>query len=221
VIINHSFKFIFIKTRKTASTSIEIALSRFCRPGDIITPITADDEKIRASLGYAGPQNYNLSLRGPDLHPVPRQLFNHMSAKQVREIFPEIWQDYFKFCFERNPFDKAISRYFWERRKPLTPTSISDFLKSAPRWMLSNWDLYSDERGVIVDFVGKYETLEAELEFVKETLKLPDKVSLPAQKAKGGFRTDNRHYREVLTPADRHLIEQVCAKECHQFSYSW
>ena len=30
-------EFIFIKTRKTAGTSIEIALSNFCKPEDIIT----------------------------------------------------------------------------------------------------------------------------------------------------------------------------------------
>ena len=39
VIVSHKHKFIFIKTRKTAGTSIELFLSRFCGEKDIITPI--------------------------------------------------------------------------------------------------------------------------------------------------------------------------------------
>ena len=58
MIVSHRHRFIFIKTRKTASTSIEIALSQFCGPEDIITPIHPDDEAIRRSLGYPGPQNF-------------------------------------------------------------------------------------------------------------------------------------------------------------------
>ncbi len=57
MIISHKYKFIFLKTKKTAGTSIEISLSRYCGDKDIITPIMFEDEKIRADLGKY-PQNY-------------------------------------------------------------------------------------------------------------------------------------------------------------------
>ena len=37
MIISHKHKFIFFKTRKTAGTSLQIALSEFCGSDDIIT----------------------------------------------------------------------------------------------------------------------------------------------------------------------------------------
>ena len=47
MIISHKYKYIFLKTNKTAGTSIEIALSKHCDHNDIITPISAEDEAIR------------------------------------------------------------------------------------------------------------------------------------------------------------------------------
>jgi len=39
MIISHTHKFIFIKSEKTAGTSIEAALSRYCSGDDVVTPI--------------------------------------------------------------------------------------------------------------------------------------------------------------------------------------
>jgi hypothetical protein len=39
MIVSHKYKFIFLKTKKTAGTSIEISLSRYCDEDDIITPL--------------------------------------------------------------------------------------------------------------------------------------------------------------------------------------
>jgi len=46
MIISHKHKFIFIKTRKTAGTSIEIFLSQFCGKNDTLTPI-GEGESLR------------------------------------------------------------------------------------------------------------------------------------------------------------------------------
>lgn len=56
MIISHKYKFIFIKPEKTAGSSLEIALSKYCDHNDIIT--TIGEEYIRKKLGYLGPRNY-------------------------------------------------------------------------------------------------------------------------------------------------------------------
>ncbi len=72
MIINHKYKFIFIKSFKTAGTSLEIALSKFCNKNEIIKPIVKKDELIRRKLQYTGPQNYE-------------GMTEHMSASEVKK----------------------------------------------------------------------------------------------------------------------------------------
>ena len=226
MIVNHRYKFIFLKTRKTAGTSIEIALSRFCDGNDIITPITEEDERTRRELGVRGPQNYKFSLSSFGFSDWMtlltkgrrKRFFNHASASFIRaNLGPEIWDGYFKFCFERNPFDKAISRFYWSTREPRPP--ISEYLISAKPKLLTNWDIYTIDGRVAVNFVGRYETLEADLAAVRSRLGLPEDIVLP--RAIGGYRQDRTHYSQILNAAARARVESVCAREMAALGYCW
>lgn len=225
MIINHRYRFIFLKTRKTAGTSMEIALSKFCGHGDVISPIRGADERIRSELGYRGPQNHRAPLRLYDaedwlrlLRKRKRKRLAHAGALFARRFAgEEVWNGYFKFCFERNPFDKAISRYYWRTRPPRPP--IADFLASRHRRFLSDWNIYTLDECVAVDFVGRFENLTADLEKIAERLGLPEPLELP--RAKGDTRTNRDHYSQVLDGRARALIERVCAREIREFGYQW
>lgn len=221
MIVNHKYKFIFIKTRKTASTSMEIALSKFCGPGDILTKFSDADEEIRRSLGYVGPQNNFFRLKSETQE--WKKLISHTPSEFAEKLLgTTIWNSYFKFCFERNPFDKAISRYYWEMRKyPNEKPSLSAFLHAAPTWMLSNWDHYSINDEVALDFVGRYEFIQGDFRHIERQLGLPEKIVMPEYKSKGGYRTNRQHYSELLSGKDRELIERVCGNEIEAFGYSW
>lgn len=226
MIVNHKYKFIFLKTRKTAGTSIEIALSKFCGANDIITPISAEDEAKRRDLGFRGPQNYRIPTcfysKRDWLKLVKnrkrKQFFNHMEASSIENhVSEEIWQTYFKFCFERNPFDKAVSLYYWSTHEPRP--QIADYLNSVPIGLLSNWNNYTMDDRVVVDFIGNYENLDNDLETITDKLGLPEKLSLP--RAKGNYRKNRAHYSTVLNNSVRARVEIVCAKEIAAFKYHW
>jgi hypothetical protein len=52
VILSHQYRFIYIRCRKTASTSIELALSRICGPDDILSAmLRSAHEDLRRQLG--------------------------------------------------------------------------------------------------------------------------------------------------------------------------
>ncbi|MGF1522355.1 MAG: sulfotransferase family 2 domain-containing protein [Leptolyngbyaceae cyanobacterium] len=231
MIINHRYKFIFLKTIKTAGTSLEIALSKFCGPEDVITRINEADEAIRRQLGFRGPQNYTFqgvygeesdnSLAAENNPGKTKEFYNHAPAQFIRaNISDRLWHNYFTFCFERNPFDKAISLYYFRKTQhPELPADISEHLQTTAVDLLSNWRRYTIDDQVAVDFVGRYERLSEDLETVRQQLRLPHPLSLP--RAKSNFRQDKRHYSQVLPADSRDWIATTCAKEMNYFGYSW
>jgi hypothetical protein len=227
VILSHRHRFIFLKTRKTAGTSIEIALSRFCGPDDVITPILDRDEATRRELGFPGPQNLDVPRarqrvadRVRALWSGPPRFYNHASAGFVRRyVEPEVWNGYFKFCFERNPYDKAISRWRWSTRRQASPPPLDVYLRNAGRRHLTNWDIYAKGGALAVDFVGRYEHLADDLAAALARIGLPADLALPRAKATSG--SDARHYSELLDAPSRARIERVCARELAAFGYQW
>lgn len=222
MILSHKYKFIFLKTAKTAGTSIEISLSRFCGGNDVITPISFKDEKFRKELGLC-PQNYLKKYSEYNPKDILRLLIkrrkafkfrNHTPAKEAKKkIDPEIWESYFKFCFVRNPWDRAISDYYWPKSKG----DLNDFLrKSDLAW---NSRSYTIEGEVVLDYIGKYENLMEDLCVICKKLDIPFDKWLP--RAKGKSRKDRRHYSEVLNHSQANLIGEKCEKEIKLFGYEF
>ena len=226
MIVSHRHKFIFMKTRKTAGTSIEVALSPFCGDDDIITPVTPEDEAVRQQLGYRGPQNCNVSLlryRKRDwrrllLRGRRRTFYNHMPAVEAKRFLgSRVWNSYFKFCFDRNPWDRLVSAYHWHKYQTNEAVTFDEFLAQQRPYILSNFEIYSIDSKVAVDFVGRYENLREDLDKVLAQVGIPGPVELP--RLKGAARTDKRPYREVITPDQQAQIERLCRAEIDLMGY--
>ena len=223
MIISHKYRFIFLKTRKTAGTSIEIALARYCGRRDVLTPIAEDDEAVRRTLGR-GPQNHGPTLRDYSLRDLLRLLlkgrrkpgaryYNHISAREVRtHVGEKVWGSYFKFCFERDPWDKVISQYHFDNQgRP----DFDDFVRHADLW--SDYESYTISGRVAVDWIGRYETLRQDLDSVCRRLGIPFDGWLP--RAKGQYRRDRRPPAEVYTPEQARLVSARFAREIELLGY--
>lgn len=224
MIISHEHKFIFIKTRKTAGTSLEIGLSKICGPRDVLSRL-GEPEENKVKFGYAGERNY----RVPPVHWTKRDMLkiplyglprfeSHSPASFVREhVDPEIWRSYFKFCFERNPYDRIISQYFWNTRNKKIP--IEQYIETAEPYRLSNWHMYTIHDRVAVDFVGQFERLNEDLEIVRTRIGLPASVELAQTKMQ--HRPKESGYRDLLDEQLQTRIAVICAKEIIQFGYQF
>jgi hypothetical protein len=230
MIISHKHKFIFIKTKKTAGTSIEIALSKFCGPNDIITPVSPEDEETRRSLGYPGPQNYKSSIWHYNVGDAiewaikgktKRRFYNHISSQNVISLIGrEKWNDYYTFCFERNPWDRIISLYYWLNKSEPRLT-IQDFIRSNAPMRLKNggYKNYTIDDQVVVDKVCKFENITEELNAVRKLVGIPEPLDLPRAKSK--YRTDKRNYRDILAKEDRSYISKLFHDEINLMGYQW
>ena len=93
-ILSFSKNFIFIKTRKTAGTSIQDSLKSFCNKKDIIT------------LGWTNLKNKKRCC-----------ISEFASLKNMEDNFKINSDKFFKFGFTRNPYSIVLSRYLFQVRK--------------------------------------------------------------------------------------------------------
>ena len=228
MIISHKHKFIFLKTRKTAGTSLEIALSKICGPKDIITPVTKNDEIIRKEYAGISRQNYRVPLHRYDKTDLANLLlkfkrvkfYNHITAAQVKSMIPrDIWDTYYKFTIERNPFDKMVSLYYW-RQGHIKFDNIYGFLKNGELSDYISYDIYSIDGVVAVDKIYKYEDLDFLLNDLTNKLQLKEQFQMPEYKAKSTSR-EVKNYKDVLDEQSIDLIKIIFAREIELLNYKY
>jgi hypothetical protein len=215
MIISYVKKIIFIKTKKTASTSIEISLSEFCSDRCIITPISLRDEETRKALGFLGPQNY--AIRDDSSDKI-LSIFNHMPTVKIRQIFPDEWRNFLKIAVVRNPFDVAISRYYWEGGER-TGLNFGDYVAIHKAHLSENSFIAPISGLDAPDLFIKYENLATDLEIAGLGFLLS---TLSKVKAKGNIRP--AHGSSVTEMFDRYpeaadVVRLQCADYISHFDY--
>jgi hypothetical protein len=193
MIISHKHKFVFIKTRKTAGTSIEVALSTLCGSSDILTPLSGKDEKYRRECTGIGAQNFlidrNAYLISDYLRLIKNlklpKFQNHDSAERVRmRLGKSQWDQYFTFCFERCPEDKIVSHYQWLKMVGKC-TSVVQYIDHGFYRKIQASKMYLDkDQQLLVDKVFKLEYLSEGLGEVQQHLGLDTAIELPVRKTK-------------------------------------
>jgi hypothetical protein len=205
LIISHKYKFIFIKTRKTAGSSIEVGLSKVCGTEDIVTPLTpaVDGHKPRNHHGFT----------------------NHIKASRIKaKVSAEIWNNYLKFAFERNPFDKVVSWYWWRKKRHGLSDTFDEFIEKCTNGKYSyrfpvDYDKYAIDGKVVVDFIGRYESLQDDLKQIYQRLGIPFEDKLTYQK--DDSRKDKNDYRTFYNEDTKKLISNMFHREISLLGYEF
>jgi hypothetical protein len=143
----------------------------------------------------------------------------HMPASEIRKkVGQKIWNDYFKFTFVRNPFEKIVSQYHYNRWQwGLKDSTFKEYINkwnkgkkisSFPQLNL----FYIDEK---IDFIGKYENLQEDFNTICDKIGIPHK-ELPHKNA-----TKHKHYTEYYDDETRQIVAEKYAKDIEYFNYEF
>jgi hypothetical protein len=221
VIISHKYRFIFVKTRKTAGTSIEVLLSAIAGEDAVVTPVdppvaghVARNYKIPSTIARAALWRVRRRVHGTN----DPAYFNHISLNGIRtQLGRRRTNSYFTFCFDRNPWDKVVSGYFFAKGRGQFDGSLRDYVLHGD--LPSDFDKYSmDGTTVGVDFVGRYEHLEEDLRHAFDRIGLEHPVSLTREK--GNFRPADARTDVLFDDEMSQRVEAVFAREIRAFGYT-
>lgn len=243
MIISHEHRFIFLKPRKVAGTSVEVTLSEHCGDEDIVTPIGEYDPRWDEDpYEHSGEKHAGYS--------------RHANLKSVRrQLGEELWKRYFKFSIVRNPWDLVVSQYHWATRRKVVHRSWGQILWRFVRrpgrlrrnllvlgsrlglglrgkkdltfdffatYLLryyepNDWHYFDDTGTVGLDYLIRFERLQEDYDEVCRRIGIPS-TELPVLKSK--TRPD-RHYSEYYTEKTRGRVARFYWRHLEHFGYTF
>ena len=205
MIVSNRRNFIFVHIFKTAGTSIRRAVRRHAMP--------AWQEPANHVLKRIGIPQY-----GPKAYP------DHLTASGlIQQTSLEYFNSMFSFAFVRNPWDWELSHYKYILRKPRHPNhdeakrlgTFSEYV----RWrcdrkfqLQKSFVVHQGKR--VVDFVGRFESLDADFQEVARRLNISAKLKRLNQ-------TRRSVYQEHYDDRTRELIANTFAADIEEFGYEF
>ena len=212
--ISHKHKCIFIHIPKCAGSSI--------RDFYFDTP----------NLDWTTP-NYDL-LYG--WCPKRKIHLQHATSKQLIEtelISEDVWNNYYKFTFLRNPWDRAYSSYLWVMRDRKIKDSFENFIlaKGLFKNVLTNeevksnrachiWqqtDFFNIDGSYKLDFIGHFETLREDIMQINKKLSIDKNFKQHSNKSVNRV----KHYSFFYGKKNRKLIEDFYQTDIDVLKYSF
>ncbi len=154
-------------------------------------------------------------------------------AKQARKCryIPLKYEDYFKFAFVRNPWDRIVStwlnkivtenRFGFPEKKRLRLLEFDDFVRFCSKQDLESCNIHFRAQSSLIDlnnvnFIGRFERFETDLKTVFSMLRIPIKSIPHMNKSNQGS-----HYRDYYSTFSKNLVSEMYRKDIQLFGYSF
>jgi len=167
--------------------------------------------------------------------------FKHDLARWHYESISE-WDECFKFAFVRNPWDRLVSWYSMiEQNKELLnqtrnklweyvirqSNSFDEFVINCTQevddfdgkksFLYNQLDYLTDIHGeMLVDFVGKYESFEEDMQYVLRSLRLSGDATFTHEN-----RSKHKHYSGYYTEDLKNIVAERYARDIEYFGYTF
>lgn len=193
VLISNDLKFIYFKNKKCASTSVENYFIDLLQDENILT-------------------HKNTQLR-----------FSHTSPIIIKNyIGDEKFNNYFKFCVIRNPYDRLVS-YFYHfilRNKNNDIEKDINKFRTFVKSELPNFlETYTIDSNFICDYHIRYENLEREINYVCEKFNLDKNINL--KNIYSNIRPKNIDYKIYYDSETKTIVENKYKIELDKFGYDF
>ncbi|MCP4104138.1 MAG: sulfotransferase family protein [Desulfobacteraceae bacterium] len=217
MMISYTHKFIFFHVAKVAGLSIREALIPYTREPDRFRirrpPETLDGEP------------------NPLYEMWKIKLLHAKAGDAIKEFSAGIYDSFYKFAFIRNPWDWQISMYHFILKETAhvshqIVSSMADF-EEYLEWVVSTKnpfargatkfqkDMLTDSSGnIIVDFIGRYESLKQDFDHICQILNL--KAALPQLN-----KTVHRDYRFYYNERTKRIVEEHFKDDIDLFGYTF
>tara|TARA_R100000030_G_scaffold99709_1_gene91160 strand:- start:721 stop:1260 length:540 start_codon:yes stop_codon:yes gene_type:complete len=133
-----------------------------------------------------------------------------------QQLGHDIFRNYFKFVFVRNPWDIMISKYLDETIHSRFSGSFKHFLLNYHPWKHEHGDSFFDyflpEQ---MDFIGRYETREKDLKYISKKINKKIRSKLHRRQIK------NKHYTEYYDDETRQIVAERYAQDIEYFGYKY
>ncbi len=216
MIVSHKYRFIFLRTEKTASTSLVTALQSVLDENDLQATMSRPPWAKFSPIHHGALQRHFPQWFG---------LHTHATARQVRDVLGRrIFDSYYKFSIERNPWDRQVSLHAhreWKKGKPadrFDRNMRSLVYRNTEYVRLNNWSIYAIGREIVADRVLRYERLAEEIDQLVTTLGIPGPLDMPRLRK---YRKDKRHYSTYYSDCTRDLVARWYAREIEALGYKF
>jgi hypothetical protein len=145
--------------------------------------------------------------------------YEHMPATRVRELIGKpTWNAYYKFCFERNPWEKVVSYFNWKRH------GQGKRLPEFDRWVLQKTHrlpldgrLYFDRDTCMMDEVFDFRGFEPSFREICNRLGIPFQAQMPREKT--GIAKTVPNYAAFYNSETEQKVADVFRREIRLLDY--